>query len=116
MSARTLWRDGWLHAPSPMREATKRTTEMATTTIAKTTAIRPTKAQKGAAGRLKQAQRAAVLLKHVSDPTRLRVILMLAEGEKHVGALSGELEQSQPAVSHHLALLRHGGIIAPRRQ
>ena len=23
---------------------------------------------------------------------------------------------SQPAVSHHLALLRHGGIIAPRRQ
>ena len=23
---------------------------------------------------------------------------------------------SQPAVSHHLALLRHGGLIAPRRQ
>ena len=27
-----------------------------------------------------------------------------------------QLSQSQPAVSHHLALLRHGGIIAPRRQ
>ncbi|MHC5544149.1 ArsR/SmtB family transcription factor, partial [Singulisphaera rosea] len=29
--------------------------------------------------------------------------------------LSEDLNQSQPAVSHHLALLRHGGIIAPRR-
>ncbi len=66
--------------------------------------------------RLKQAQRAATLLKQVSDPTRLQVILMLSEGERHVGALSEHLNQSQPAVSHHLALLRHGGIIAPRRQ
>ena len=41
---------------------------------------------------------------------------MLSDGEKHVGALCGELNQSQPAVSHHLALLRHGSIIAPRRQ
>jgi DNA-binding transcriptional ArsR family regulator len=41
---------------------------------------------------------------------------MLAEGEKHVGGLCEELNQSQPAVSHHLALLRHGSIIAPRRQ
>jgi DNA-binding transcriptional ArsR family regulator len=66
--------------------------------------------------RLKQAQRAAILLKQVSDPTRLQVILMLGEGEKHVGALCEELGQSQPATSHHLALLRHGGLIAPRRQ
>jgi len=66
--------------------------------------------------RLKQAQRAATLLKQVSDPTRLQVILMLSDGERHVGALSEELSQSQPAVSHHLALLRHGGIISPRRQ
>src|SRR3954464_5328222 len=77
---------------------------------------RPTKAQKEAAGRLKQAQRAAILLKQVSAPPRLQVVLMLSEGEKHVGALCDELNQSQPAVSHHLALLRHGSIIAPRRQ
>ena len=32
-----------------------------------------------------------------------------------IGALCAQLSQSQPAVSHHLALLRHGGIIAPRR-
>jgi DNA-binding transcriptional ArsR family regulator len=81
-----------------------------------TTAAKATKTQKDAALRLKQAQRAAILLKQVSDPTRLQVILMLSEGEKHVGALCESLGQSQPAVSHHLALLRHGSIIAPRRQ
>lgn len=74
------------------------------------------KAKDDAGKTLKQFQRAAVLLKQVSDPTRLQVILMLSEGERHVGSLCGDLNQSQPAVSHHLALLRHGGIAAPRRQ
>ena len=74
------------------------------------------KAVRGAEQRYHQARRASILLKHVSDPTRLQVILILAEGERHVGALCAQLSQSQPAVSHHLALLRHGGIIAPRRQ
>jgi DNA-binding transcriptional ArsR family regulator len=82
----------------------------------KSPAPRVSKAQKETDQRLKQAQRGATLLKQVSDATRLQVILMLSEGEKHVGALSTELNQSQPAVSHHLALLRHGGIIMPRRQ
>ncbi len=90
---------------------------MATKIVPKAQPVaKPTKAQKDAALRLKQAQRAAILLKQVSDPTRLQVILMLTEGEKHVGALCESLSQSQPAVSHHLALLRHGGIVAPRRQ
>src|SRR4051812_28714827 len=93
------------------------TPSMATATALKPkTVTKPTKAQKDAALRLKQAQKAAILLKQVSDPTRLQVILMLAEGEKHVGALCESLSQSPPATSHHLALLRHGGIITPRRQ
>ena len=54
------------------------------------------------------------MLKHASDATRLQVISSLADGEHHVGALCEQLSQSQPAVSHHLALLRHGGVIAPR--
>jgi DNA-binding transcriptional ArsR family regulator len=65
--------------------------------------------------RLKRAQRASFLMKQMSDPTRLQIILMLSEGERHVGALCADLSQSQPATSHHLALLRHGGIISPRR-
>jgi DNA-binding transcriptional ArsR family regulator len=74
------------------------------------------KSGKKAEQRQKQARRASILLKQVSDPTRLQVIMLLSEGEKHVGGLCAQLNQSQPAVSHHLALLRHGGIIAPRRQ
>src|SRR5271157_1134939 len=62
------------------------------------------------------AQRASNLLKQICDPTRLQVLLMLAEGESHVAALCSDLEQSQSAISHHLALLRHGGLIASRRQ
>ena len=81
----------------------------------KSAAVKP-KAVKAADHRFQQARRASILLKHVSDPTRLQVILILSGGEKHVGALCDQLSQSQPAVSHHLALLRHGGIIAPRRQ
>ena len=81
-----------------------------------TTTTAKAKATKAADLRSQQARRASILLKHVSDPTRLQVILILSDGEQHVGALCSQLSQSQPAVSHHLALLRHGGIIAPRRQ
>jgi DNA-binding transcriptional ArsR family regulator len=75
-----------------------------------------TKAAKDVNVRLRKAQRAAILLKQASDPTRLQIMLTLSDGEKHVGALCDELKQTQPAVSHHLALLRHGGLITPRRQ
>ena len=74
------------------------------------------KAAKAADQKSQRIKRASIMLKHVSDPTRLQVILILASGEQHVGALCESLGQSQPAVSHHLALLRHGQIITPRRQ
>lgn len=57
----------------------------------------------------------ANLLKQVSDATRLRILLVLSEGRRNVGNLSAELNNSQPAVSHHLALLRHGRLIIPDR-
>ena len=81
-----------------------------------TTTTKSARAKTDAGKRLKQAQRAASLLKQVSDPTRLHIILLLAQGEKHVGGICKAVKQSQAATSHHLALLRHGGIIAPRRQ
>jgi len=56
------------------------------------------------------------LLKAVADPTRLQVVLSLADGEQHVGALCVGTRQTQPSVSHHLAILRHSGIIQPRRR
>src|SRR3978361_2196032 len=53
----------------------------------------------------------------LSDETRLRIIFYLAQnGELHVTDLCERLGQSQPAVSHHLALLRVSGLIEPRRE
>ncbi len=89
-------------APEPTKPAVRKTTR--------------SKATKEAETRLKQVRRASILLKQVSDATRLQLIRALSEGEQHVGALCEQLNQSQPSVSHHLALLRHGGIIAARRQ
>ena len=66
--------------------------------------------------RTKTIQRAANLLKHLSDSTRVQVVSLLSEGERHVGGLSEQFNMSQPALSHHLALLRHGGIVDTRRQ
>ncbi|MHB1559351.1 MAG: ArsR/SmtB family transcription factor [Isosphaeraceae bacterium] len=63
-----------------------------------------------------EIRRVAELLKQVSDPTRLQVLMLLSEKERNVTELCADLgTQSQPAVSHHLALLRHGRLIEPRR-
>ena len=76
------------------------------------------KASKSAPGTRPSAEvrRVADLLKQVSDPTRLMVLMLLSEKERNVSELCADLgTQSQPAVSHHLALLRHGRLIEPRR-
>src|SRR3982074_2975424 len=58
------------------------------------TSVSKSKTSKDANLRLRKAQRAAILLKQASDPTRLQIMLTLADGEKHVGALCEELKQT----------------------
>lgn len=54
--------------------------------------------------------------KLLADETRLRILFFLfRRGELNVRTLCGLLRQSQPAVSHHLALLRLDGLIDCRR-
>jgi DNA-binding transcriptional ArsR family regulator len=60
-------------------------------------------------------QWAAEMLKLISDPTRLRVILLLSEGERPVEALCEEVRQDRAVVSYHLSLLRCGGLVTSRR-
>jgi len=53
----------------------------------------------------------------LGDETRLRIIFYLVQNEElHVTDLCDRLGQSQPAVSHHLALLRVSGLIEARRE
>jgi DNA-binding transcriptional ArsR family regulator len=93
-----------------------RQNSMATATIKMKKATKSALALNESVVRTKAFQRAAYLLKQVSDPTRLQVITLLSEREHHVGGLCDHFKMSQPAVSHHLALLRHGGIVERRRQ
>ena len=56
------------------------------------------------------------LFKLLADETRLRILYYLMQQEElNVRMLCRLLGQSQPAVSHHLALLRVAGIIECRR-
>lgn len=53
----------------------------------------------------------------LSDPTRLRALMLIqSEGEVCVCELSFALDESQPKISRHLALMRDAGIVKPRRE
>jgi ArsR family transcriptional regulator len=57
------------------------------------------------------------VFKLLADESRLKILLTLSrEGEMHVSALCEMLGQSQPAVSHHLTLLRMAGLVGFRRE
>src|SRR2546423_8271383 len=56
------------------------------------------------------------LFKLLADETRLRIMHYLLQiSEMNVRTFVGLLGQTQPAVSHHLALLREAGMIECRR-
>ena len=57
----------------------------------------------------------ARFLRTLSDPTRLRLLGILQDGEQNVTALRRKLALPQPTASHHLALLRSAGLVANRR-
>ena len=52
----------------------------------------------------------------LSDKNRLRIVMILAEGEQDVTTLCEQLKLAQPTVSHHLGLLRMNRVIVPKRQ
>lgn len=57
------------------------------------------------------------LFKNLSDETRLGIVLLLKEmGELCVCDLCLALEQSQPKISRHLAMLRESGLLLDRKQ
>ena len=61
-------------------------------------------------------QRMTAVFKLLADQSRLKIVLALAEDEElHVSALCEMLGQSQPAVSHHLTLMRMVGLVGYRR-
>jgi DNA-binding transcriptional ArsR family regulator len=57
----------------------------------------------------------ADLFSALSDPTRLRIISVLLEGEMNVGDIAAQLEMSESAVSHQLRGLRQMRLVRGRK-
>jgi DNA-binding transcriptional ArsR family regulator len=58
-----------------------------------------------------------VLFKTLADPTRRAIFERLCrQGEQTVGALTAQAGISQPAVSKHLGVLKHAGLVRDRHE
>jgi ArsR family transcriptional regulator len=57
-------------------------------------------------------------LKAIADPTRLRILDLLAQQEDPVCVcdITPLFSQNQPTISHHLKLLRQAGLIETERR
>lgn len=58
----------------------------------------------------------ARFLKCLGEPTRLKLLGLLAGGEMSVGELADGLGRDQPLVSHHLRSLEECGIVLGRKE
>jgi DNA-binding transcriptional ArsR family regulator len=61
-------------------------------------------------------RRAAASLRLLADPTRMKILCALAQGESSVSCLAELAGASPTAVSQHLAKLRLAGLVTDRRQ
>lgn len=52
----------------------------------------------------------------LGDPTRLKLLELLAGGERCVCELTGAMDLAQPLLSHHLKTLREAGFIRARKE
>ncbi|MFD2728073.1 ArsR/SmtB family transcription factor [Enterococcus camelliae] len=64
----------------------------------------------------KEFDRVSQIFKLLSDVTRLKILLLLEEGELNVTAIATHLDMEQSAVSHQLKLLRENHIVKNRRE
>jgi DNA-binding transcriptional ArsR family regulator len=53
-------------------------------------------------------------LEAVADPTRRRIVEMLARRDRTVGEIVEEFDMSAPAISQHLKVLRDSGLVTSR--
>ena len=63
-----------------------------------------------------EIEQVSQLFKVLSDPTRLKILLSLREGEKNVTSIATAVAMEQSAVSHQLKLLRENRVVKSRRE
>lgn len=50
----------------------------------------------------------------LADPTRRRIVELLAAGERPAGEIAAQFDLSAPAISQHLKVLRKAGLVTAR--
>lgn len=63
-----------------------------------------------------EIEKVSQLFKVLADPTRLKILLSLQEGERNVTAIAQGVKMEQSAVSHQLKLLRENHVVKSRRE
>ncbi len=63
-----------------------------------------------------KVEKVSQLFKMLSDPTRLKILLYLKDGEQNVTAITQAVEMEQSAVSHQLRLLRENHVVKSHRE
>jgi DNA-binding transcriptional ArsR family regulator len=58
----------------------------------------------------------ARFLRCIGEPTRLRILRLLAKGERCVGELASVLDKEQSLISHHLRALKECNIVKERQE
>jgi DNA-binding transcriptional ArsR family regulator len=53
-------------------------------------------------------------LEVLAEPTRRRIVELLAEGERSAGEIASEFPTSRPGISRHLRVLREQGLVRTR--
>ncbi|MCL4078143.1 autorepressor SdpR family transcription factor [Coriobacteriia bacterium Es71-Z0120] len=56
------------------------------------------------------------VFKALSDPTRREILRLLRDGDLTAGAIAEHFDISKPSISHHLASLRHAGLVTAERR
>jgi len=67
------------------------------------------------ASRTEKFEELARVFHSLANETRVSIMTLLADGEMSAGAIYKKLRLHQTTVSHHLRLLRLGGVVATRR-
>jgi DNA-binding transcriptional ArsR family regulator len=55
-------------------------------------------------------------LEALADPTRRRIVELLADGERSAGDIAQEFPTARPGVSRHLRVLRERGLVRTRSE
>ena len=54
--------------------------------------------------------------KALADPTRRRILELLAQNELTAGEIAAQFDMTKPSVSHHLAILKSASLVQDERR